>query len=301
MFKTGLSMLVNNFDIIFMFMGYYMLINITIQNYGVHTMELFDLCILIWSILSLVLKTDQKMLLRNFAINLVFPIFILCIIITRYIQNAAIMNASFLKPVKSFFFERFDFTEEYINSYFRDHLITFVPIFCYTVAQTLRSSRKSDKNKNLLGKLGLKHLENKRGGNYGFLSLGLKLIGQLIVSFSRYISIIIGIAASLVSISFPNSICLLLSLFLLAVKKYDTHLWMFYMYYSIVICLLMYTNHKLPYSVESFNIEVLAALGLTKKTDICKLSLTKSLYSFHSVFFPHTLHRCTTGTSMRFL
>lgn len=294
-------MLVNNFDIIFMFMGYYMLINITIQNYGVHTMELFDLSNLIWSILSLVLKTDQTMLLRNFAINLVFPIFILCIIITKYIQNAAIMNASFLKPVKHFFFERFDYTEEYIYSYFRDHLLTFVPIFCYTVAQTLRNSQESGKPNGFLGKIGLKHLESKRGGQYGFLSLGLKLIGQLIVSFSRYISIIIGIAASLVSISLPNSICLLFSLFLLAVKKYDAHVWKFYMYYSIVICLLMYTNHKVPYSVESFNIEVLAALGLTKKKDLCKLSLTKSLYSLHSAFSAHTLHQCTTGTSMRFL
>lgn len=263
-------MLVNNFDIIFMFMAYYALIRISIQNYGLRSMELFDLCILIWAVLSLVIKADQTVVLRDFAINLVFPIFILGIIITRYITETIFLQSNLFKPLRWLMFEKESYPEGYINSYFKDHLLTFVPIFCYSVAQTIRSRKGNSAVSSALGKIGFKSLATKKG-HLGFLSLGLKLIGQFIVDFSRYIAIFVGIASSLVSISLPNSVSLLLSLFLLAVKKYDKHIWKFYMYYSICICLLMYANHKVPSSIESFNVEVLAMIGLTKSKELCNI------------------------------
>lgn len=233
-------------------------------------MDLFDITIFAWIILSLIIKADQSILLRDFAVNIVFPIFILGVVFERYGQKTSFANFIFY-PFLKFLYEKKHYTPLEAYSYFRDHLIAFVPIFFYAVIQTLRHKKAvSGEKQGLLGRVGLKNLDTKQG-HIGFLSLGVKLIGQLIVAFSRYIAIIVGIVASLISISLPNTFMLVFSLFLLVMKKYDDRLWNYYMYYSIGMITVMFVHHKIPVNIESFNIEVLAILGLIKERKICKI------------------------------
>jgi hypothetical protein len=266
-------MMVNNFDLIFMFMAYGVLISTAIQNYGIHTMELFDLTIFVWVILSLIISSDQSILLRDFAVNLVFPIFILGVVFERYGQKNSFASFIFY-PIRKYLYERnHNFTPVELYSYFRSHLIAFVPIFFYSVVQTVRNKKDgAGDKKEFLGRVGLVDFDNKKG-QVGFLALGVKLIGQMIVSISRYISIVVGIVASLITVSVPNTVMLVISLFMLGTKKYDKRLWTYYMYYSIAIITMMLVHHKIPSSIESFNIELLAILGLIKDTKLCRPSL----------------------------
>lgn len=265
-------MLVNNFDIIFMVLAYFCLIKISIQNYGLHTMEFFDLTFLIWAFLSLVATSSQPLLLRDFAINFMFPIFIFSVVLTRSLIG--ILDFKQFDIIKKYMIPDPEKAKEnLLNAYFNDHLIVFVPIFLYSVAQTIRS-KQSNQTKNLaagvLNAMGMTGLETNKG-QIGYLTMALKVLGFLVISTSRYISLVIGVFASLVTISLPNTFLLFISLMLLGITKYDKYLWKFYIYYSICVLLLMYVNNKLPYAIESFNLEVLSLLGLTKNNNICSL------------------------------
>jgi hypothetical protein len=261
-------MLINNFDFIFMILAYVSLVRVSIQNYGILTMELFDLSMLIWAFLSLTVTSSQHLLLRDFSINFLFPIFIFSVILTRILMSA--FEIKHFQSLKGYFFPDIEKAEENeLKAYFQDHLIVFIPIFLYSVAQTIRNKQAKQFTTGFFNTFGLENLETNKG-QIGYLTLALKLLGLVVISTSRYIALVIGVFTSLVTISLPNTFLLFFSLLLLGISKYDKYVWKIYMYYSICILMLMYVNNKIPYSIESFNIEVLCLMGLTKNEKICK-------------------------------
>jgi hypothetical protein len=252
-----------------MLLAYLCLIRVSVQNYGLHTMEFFDLSILIWAFLSLIAKSSQPLLLRDFAINYMFPIFIFSVVLTRSLIG--VLDIKQLSVIKRYLIPDPEKAKEILlSAYFNDHLLVFIPIFLYSVAQTIRSNQSKNFTAGFFNAIGMGGLETNKG-QIGYLTMAMKVLGFFVISTSRYVSLILGVFSSLVTISLPNTAMLFISLMLLGITKYDKVLWRFYIYYCICILLVMYVNNKIPYSVESFNLEVLSLLGLTKNNEICSL------------------------------
>lgn len=264
-----------------MLLAYNSLIRVSIQNYGLYTMEFFDLSILVWAFLSLVATSSQPLLLRDFSIKFMFPIFIFSVVLTRSLIG--ILDFKQFAVVKRYLIpDESKAREDLLNAYFNDHLLVFVPIFLYSVAQTIRSKQLNSLN-SFLSAFGIKDKEANKG-QVGYLTMAMKVLGFVVISTSRYISLVIGVFASLMSISLPNTVLLFLSLMFLGISKYDKALWKFYIYYSICVLLSIYVNNKLPYSIESFNLEVLSLLGLTRSKEICRLISRRHSAVFAVVF-----------------
>ena len=272
-----LSLILKNFDVIFKFLSYASLIFVSATSNSYHTFELYDISFVIWGFITFVVSDENSTrILRSFAINIMFPCFIIGVIFTNFFQSLVKV-----KIVSTVLRTNSDGVTTDIGTYYNQHLYGFIPLVVYTVFQTLRES-KSMQSWGFFRVINSAESAGKKGTELDYLVVVVKVIVRLVLTFSRYIALSIGIISSLVTVNLPNTLHLMATLFFFWSSAKDKLLWKYYVYYNIFFMSVLYLNQVIPSDLESFNFEFLSILGFSKQGNIY---VTQFIFSFLTAFF----------------
>ena len=283
-----LSILIENFDVIFKFLTYISLILVSMKNYNIHTFEFYDLSVLLWSFVSFSISSKQWRILKNLSINIIFPCFIVGIIMTNFFESFAQISI-----IKKFTRIQTNTSKQDIQYYLRQHIYAFIPMLVFTVFQALRDSNSLHNNK-FLAKYSLEAMREAKGGHVDFIMIAIRILAKLVINFSRIITLSIGIFCSLVTINIPNTLLLISTLYFFWTSRFDRLLWKYFIYYHIFLMSVIYLNQVLPANLESYNHEFLSILGFSKQTFICNVELIQMNYSSEHPSPLAYSHRYTT-------
>ena len=265
--RVLLKIVLTNFDTIFKLITYIAVVTVASRDYGMHTFELFNIAIIMWSFFSFVIPTSNTTLLNKLSVYIVFPTFILGLIFTKFYSS--LMQAKILSQ----FIKSSDSSGD-MSRYFKHQLGAFIPFLIYTVFQALRTSKSLRKFFMLslsdIHQLSSADTENQ---HLEYLMVVVRLVIKMIIQFSRYITLSIAMASSLVTVNVPNTIMLSATLFFFWTSDYDQKLWRYYIYYNICFLSIMYLNQVLPNELESFNHEFLSIIGFSRRSTTCKSSI----------------------------
>lgn len=265
--KMLLSMLLVNFEVIFKFVTYILVIKICATNFNIHTFELFDMFMMGWCFLSFILPPNKTSLLKIYTINVVFPGFFVGLILTKFLK--AIIKLKEFKDLLRYKEEN----DGKIDDYFAKHLYVFIPLILYTTFLIVKESKVVRENQFFVKAM---MNDSKPGENMWYLTTLVKLIIHQVVLLSRYLSLGMGIFASLVTINIPNTLLLALTLFFFWTSRFDKTIWKLYLYYLIFLIMIIYVNDLLPQEFESFNHEILTIFGFAQLPSICTLFLRQT-------------------------
>jgi hypothetical protein len=258
--KMLLSMILINFEVIFKFITYILVIKICATNFNIHTFELFDLCMMGWCFLSFILAPNRTNTLKVYAINVVFPAFFIGLILTKFLK--AIIKIPEFGNLLRYKEEN----DDKIDAYFAKHLYVFIPLILYTSFLIMKESKVVRENQFFVKAM---MSDSKPGENMWYLTMLVKMIIHQVVLVSRYISLGFGVFASLVTINIPNTVLLALTLFFFWTAVFDKAVWKLYLYYLIFLIMIIYVNDLLPQEFESFNHEFLTIFGFAQLPVIC--------------------------------
>lgn len=261
-----LSIILQNFDVIFKFLAYVSLLVVSAKNYNIHTFELYDLSVLLWSFVSFAIGPKQWRILKNLSVNVIFPCFIVGIIMTNFLESL-----SNLKFITDYFRLANTTAKKEINQYLKEHLIAFIPMLVFTVFQAMRENKTLENNK-YFSKFSVEAMQEAKEGHIDFIMIAVNFVTRIVIIFSRIITLSIGIVCSLVTVNIPNTFLLITTLYFFWSSKLDKVLWKFYIYYHIFFMAVIYLNQTVPSNLESFNHEFLSILGFSKQPFTCKLS-----------------------------
>jgi hypothetical protein len=260
-----LSIILQNFDVIFKFLAYISLLVVSAKNYNIHTFELYDLSVLLWSFVSFAISPKQWRILKNLSVNIIFPCFIIGIIMTNFLESL-----SNIKFIADYFRLASTSAKKEINQYLKEHLIAFIPMLVFTVFQAMRENKTLQNNK-YFSKYSVEAMQEAKEGHIDFIMIAVNFVARIVIIFSRIITLSIGIVCSLVTVNIPNTFLLITTLYFFWTSKYDKILWKFYIYYLIFFMAVIYLNQTVPSNLESFNHEFLSILGFSKQPFTCKL------------------------------
>lgn len=260
-----LSIVLQNFDVIFKFLAYVSLLVVSAKNYNIHTFELYDLSVLLWSFVSFAISAKQWRVLKNLSVNIIFPCFIIGIIMTNFLESLA--N---LKYITEYFRLTSTTAKKEIKQYLKEHLIAFIPMLVFTVFQAMRENKTLQNNK-YFSKFSVEAMQEAKEGHIDFIMIAVNFVSRIVIIFSRIITLSVGIVCSLVTVNIPNTFLLITTLYFFWTSKYDKILWKYFIYYHIFFMAVIYLNQTIPSNLESFNHEFLSILGFSKQPFTCKI------------------------------
>ena len=98
--RVLLKIVLTNFDTIFKLITYIAVVTVASRDYGMHTFELFNIAIIMWSFFSFVIPASNTTLLNKLSVYIVFPTFILGLIFTKF-YSSLIQTKILSKFIKS--------------------------------------------------------------------------------------------------------------------------------------------------------------------------------------------------------
>ena len=277
------SIVVKNFEDIFRYLAYLSALLVSARRYSYHTFELYDVVVLVWCFMSFLVK-DASASLRLFAINLVFPCFIIGIVLTKFYQD-------FIRfQLIGKLLRQDDAGSENgpdINSYYKHHLYAFLPILTYTIFDTLREKRSIKKMELFRWLQKAEKISSDSKNKLDYLYLLIQEVSKIIVKLSRLITLSVSLLTSLTTVNLLNTFLLCITLGFFMTSSYDKQLWKWYIYYLIFLMAVSYLNQILPLQIESFNHEFLSMIGFSRQGSIYMVQFSLSFLTcyFASVYY----------------
>jgi hypothetical protein len=207
----------------------------------------FQAGVLFWVLLSYIVMSEITLI--YFALIVVFPLYVVDGI------------ARDLFKILKYFFSQGEAPQEKADY---ENLAIFACLMCYVFLLILKSKQKNIKSRFK------RFFSNKI--EYNENSTMSKLIKKLTTIFEfvlnklmhnfRFVALIFGIFASLVTVNLLNALLLIATLTFMWKTKYDDKYWIYYVYYSIFFIPLLYSTRIVPIGLSTFNLEIISIIGV---------------------------------------
>lgn len=225
-----LSLLIENisfaFRIILLLTTMQICVNSREIEFYMFSFKAYDLSLLIWCLFSFILpiQFSSEVFLIKFSLNIMYPFFL----VGLFLRRSAILTRKFQGKTINL---------EKMNQIKKIRLFSFFLLICYILIQIGKKSAKA-----LNTKFGRWYYKKKKKLKLSKSSLVDTILEELIravIRFSRLITLISAIYASLMSIQIFNTFLLVITLWFFWTARHDQKYWEMYLYYNVLILVLM--------------------------------------------------------------
>lgn len=237
----------------------YLYVGVNILTYISITTKLersfFQGAVLFWVILSFIVFDSNLIIIT--AVMLVFPIYIIDGVISDSLDIMKFILGRLNEPRSNV---------EVVEVLILLFLIFYIFILILeTKKKKIRSRFKRFFEKRLPAKA------KKKDNLVNFVGDLLYIIGTKIMKNFRFVALIFGLMASLVTVNLLNGGLLFLTLVFMWYTSYDSKYWIYYVYYSIFFIPLLYSTDFMPKGYNTFNVEIISIIGVYRGVkETCK-------------------------------
>lgn len=243
--------------------------------------------LLYWNICAMVVQDAQAM--KYVTMIFIYPFYAIdCgLVVYEYVK------AKYVKSNPNIQLEEAITFTKYLNAYLKplgntEYLIVFVLVSIYTII-SLRDLKKNSNIRNIDDEIRKKResrfqihdIDSKMDSKIKTVLLPLFRAASEKGKYAfRYIPLFLAMGDVFYSVNILNVILLIMVLFLIWFPEYDRVCWPYFMRYCFFILVLKYVGNEL-FPIRSFNIEIIAMIGITTIEEKTNKTLT---YSFQLMF-----------------
>lgn len=231
--KSAIALVMENINFVIRFSliyaTCYVCSNIKDQSLYMYSFKLYDLSLLLWSLITFImpLTFETELFLIRFALNVSFPTFLLGMFGRLFVL--------FYRKEKGL-----EINYPLIDSIKNTRMTTFFLLLCYTGMHIIKANKRAQDTK-----IAKWYLEKKESGKTRISMIIDSLVREflkLLIRFSRNIALIFAIGLSLQSINIWNTLLLFFTLSFFWTNKKDSVLWPVFLNYNIMALLLLFMS-----------------------------------------------------------